>query len=501
MEFEKSRLEFAKIQKKISAINHVIDLMQFDAETVAPIESSANRIFTSGILSDELFELKFGEKTSDVMASLLENEDRLSLIEKRSLTVLKRESDRMKSVPKDKYVEYQGLRIASLDAWHKANEENNYEILSPYLERTFSLFRDFASTQGAEKDAYEYCLNIFEPGSSREVYDRIFAQVKLDVVPLLQAIKDKPPIDDSCVKGDFSVEKQEELAKYIMRALGLDLSRVGLGTSEHPFTRRMGSHLDERITTKYSRKDFTFSLYTILFGCGYALADMGQDDEVVYTLADGSASLGIMEAQTRFYEHLVGRSLPFMEFLYPELKSLFPNSLREATPEDLYLAVNKVSANPIRIGSDEVTNNLHILVRYELEKALMDKDLSFKDLPNAWAEKYKEYLGIEVKSHTQGVLQDILWPDAAIGYFPTAILGNTYSTIILDRMKQDIDFEDSIRKGNFELIKEWNTEHIWKIIGLYDSPTLMENFLGASAINGESYTKYLNDKYSKIYNL
>ena len=193
MEFEKSRLEFAKIQKKISAINHVIDLMQFDAETVAPIESSANRIFTSGILSDELFELKFGEKTSDIMESLLENEDRLSLIEKRSLTVLKRESDRMKSVPKDKYVEYQGLRIASLDAWHKANEENNYEILSPYLERTFSLFRDFASTQGAEKDAYEYCLNIFEPGSSREVYDRIFAQVKLDVVPLLQAIKDKPP--------------------------------------------------------------------------------------------------------------------------------------------------------------------------------------------------------------------------------------------------------------------------------------------------------------------
>ena len=190
-----------------------------------------------------------------------------------------------------------------------------------------------------------------------------------------------------------------------------------------------------------------------------------------------------------------------MEFLYPELKSLFPNSLREATPEDLYLAVNKVSANPIRIGSDEVTNNLHILVRYELEKALMDKDLAFKDLPDAWAEKYKEYLGVEVKSHTQGVLQDILWPDAAIGYFPTAILGNTYSTIILDRMKQDIDFEDSVRKGNFELIKEWNTEHIWKIIGLYDSPTLMENFLGASAINGESYTKYLNDKYSKIYNL
>ena len=499
MEFEKSRLEFAKIQKRISAINHAIDLMHFDAETAAPAESSANRIFTLGILSDELFELKFGEKTHEITESLLENESELNLVEKRSLVVLKRESDRMKSVPKDEYIEYQGARIAALDAWHRANEESDYEVLRPHLEKIFGIFRDFASIQGV--DPFEFCLNIYEPGSSRKVYDTIFDNVKKVTVPLLHRIAEKPPIDDSCLKGDFSVAKQEELAKYVMKLLGVDLTRVGLGTSEHPFTKRIGSHLDERITTKYSRKDFTFSLYTILFGCGYALADMGQDDAVVYTLADGSASLGIMEAQTRFYEHLIGRSLPFIELLYPELKSLFPNSLREATPEDLYMAVNKVSADPIRIGSDEVTNNLHILVRYEMERALMDKDLSFKDLPDAWAEKYKEYLGVEVKNHNQGVLQDILWADAAIGYFPTGILGNTYSAIILEKMKNDLDVYACVREGNFEAINQWNREHIWKQIGLHDSHTLMEEFLGADSINGDTYVNYLNDKYSIIYNL
>lgn len=431
------------------------------------------------------------------MAHLRENQDKLSIVEKRSLQVLTRECDRLKGMSKNEFIKYQSLLSSSKNAWHMAYEEGDYELFSPYLEQVFDRVRDLANSYDPEMEPYDYCLDIHEPGSNVELYDGIFDGVRRDIVPLLKQVMDRPQVDDSCLIGDYSVEKQKTLALYIMNLMGLNMDNIGLGTSEHPFTRRIGSHFDQRITTRYSRRNFTFSLYTILFSCGYALADMGQVDELAYTLADGSASFGIMEGQTRFYENIIGRSKPFIEYIYPKLKSLFPTSIKDSTPEDLYKAVNKVDVAPIRMGSDEITNNLHVLVRYELEKALMNKSLSFSDLPDAWREKYKEYLGVEAKDHTQGVLQDILWADAAIGYFPTAVLGNIYSALMLDKMRSDIDIEGCIRNGDIGTINNWNHEHVWKHLGLYDSQTIMENYVGISSVDFEPYINYLTKKYSE----
>lgn len=501
MNLEQARQEFAKIQKNITALNYSLDLLFLDGETAAPPNSVANRIQTVEILNDELYNLKYSEATAEIMDCLLENESQLTLVEQRALKVLKRDADKMKSVPKSEFIKYQSLVTSTGNAWHNAYEEGDYDILRPHLERLFDRIRSFALSSSPGADPYDYCLNRFEPGSSVKFYDAFFDGVRKDVVPLLREIMEKPPLDDSCLQGDYSASKQEELALYIMNVMGVDMNQVGLSTSSHPFTKRLGSHFDERITTRYSRKDFTFSLYTIIFGCGFALTEMGQDDDIAYTLADGSASMGIMEGQTRFYEHIIGRSRPFINFIYPKLKSLFPTSIKDSSAEDLYLALNKVSAGPIRVGSDEVTNNLHVLVRYELEKALMNNDLSFNDLPDAWAEKYKNYLGVDVPNHTQGVLQDMLWSDAAIGYFPTAVLGNAYSALILDKMKEDLDVTDCISRGDIVSINQWNREHVWKYIGLYDSHTVMEKFLGISDLDSGAYIDYLRRKYTKIYNL
>ena len=501
MRLEEARQEFARIQKRIAAMNYAIDLLFLDGETVAPPKSASNRVTTVEILNDELYNIKFGEQTTEIAELILENQDQLDLVEKRSLAILKRASDRMKSVPKEEYVKLQSLITTTRNAWHVASEENDYEILCPHLENVYDKVREFAVNYGQGTNPYDYCLESYEPGSNTEIYDRLFDGVKKDVVPLLKEIADRPPVDDSCLMGDYSVAKQEALSKYIMELMGLDMDRVGFATAEHPVTRRLGSHFDERITTRYSRKDFTFSLYTVLFGCGYALAEMGQDDNVAYTLADGSASIGIMEGQTRFYEHIIGRSRAFINCIYPKLKSLFPPSIKDSTPEDLYLAVNKVSAGPIRIGSDEVTNNLHILVRYELEKALMNKDLSFKELPDAWADKYMEYLGVEVTDNVQGVLQDMLWADGAMGYFPTAVLGNAYSALIREKMSRDLNIEECVRDGNIECINRWNREHVWNHIGLYDGAEVVEKSLGTTAMDISAHTEYLRNKYSEIYKL
>ena len=501
MTLEQARQDFAKLQKKITTMKHAIDLLFFDGETVAPPKATANRINTLEIINDELYRLKFCQETADLAAFLKEHESELSLVEKRCLTLLKTETDRVSVIPKDEYVKYQTLLISAQEAWHSANEEDEYDIFRPYLEKVFNKVREFAVAANPNMDPYDYCLNKHEPGSNQKVYDEVFDGIRTDIVPLLMAIKEKPPVDDSCLKGDYSVDKQKDLAIYIMELLGLNMSNIGLGTSEHPFTRRIGSHFDERITTRYSRRDFTFSLYTILFGCGYALAETGQSDEVVYTLADGSASFGIMEGQTRFYENIIGRSKAFIECIYPKLKALFPTSIRDSSPEDLYYAVNKVHAGPIRIGSDEITNSLHVLVRYELERDLLNKSLSFDDLPDAWAEKYMKYLGVEVPDYTHGVLQDFLWADAFIGYFPTAVLGNAYSSVMLGKMSEDLDVEACVREGKFEVINQWNREHVWQHIALYDSHTVMEKFVGVPSINSDIFTKYLRYKYSEIYNL
>ena len=501
MDFEQSRQEFAKLQKRISAINHVISLMFFDAETAAPSSAIANRISTMEVINDEMYNLKFGENTAEIMECLTENESQLTLVEQRSLEIFRRESRIRENVPKDEYIRYQKLLLSAQEAWHAANEESDYELLRPHLEKVFDKVRELAISYNSEMNPYDYCLNYHEPGSNIQLYDGLFDEIRRELVPFLKEIVNKPPIDDSCLKGDYSVAKQEALAKYIMEIMGLDMTRVGLATSEHPFTKRIGSHFDERITTRYSRKDFTFSLYTILFGCGYTLAETGQDDELAYTLADGSAAFGIMEGQTRFYENIIGRSREFIQFIYPKLKSLFPTSIKETSPSDIYLAINKVFAGPIRMGSDEVTNNLHVLVRYEIEKALMNKDLSFKDLPDAWAEKYREYLGVEVYDDSQGVLQDMLWTDAAIGYFPTAVLGNAYSASMLEKMQEDINVEECVRKGDFTSINKWNREHVWRHIGLYDAHIVLERFIGIPSIDIDKYIKYLKKKYSEIYNI
>ena len=501
MNLEESRQEFAKIQKRIASINYATDLLFLDGETVAPPKSSSNRVTTIEILTEELYNLQFGKEITDVVEYLLENESELSLVERRSLLVQKRLADRLNCVPKEDFVRYQSLITSARNAWHIAYEEEDYDILCPHLEQVFGKVREFATQYNSEINPYDYCLKEHAPSTDTDLYDRMFDGIRKEIVPLLREIVDKPPVDTSCLIGDYSAAKQEALSKYIMEIIGLDLDRVGFATSEHPFAKRLGSHFDMRITTKYSRKDFTFSLYTVLFGCGYALAEMGQGDDLAFTFADGSASIGIMSGQTSFYEHIIGRSRAFINYIYPKLKVLFPASMRSSAPEDLYLAVNKVSAGPIRIGADEVSSNLHILIRYELEKALMNKDLSFKDLPDAWNEKYREYLGVDVEDPSHGVLQDVLWADGAIGYLPTAVLGNACSAIMIEKMSKEIDIDKCINEGNISAINQWNREHVWKLIGLYDGNEVLKKGLGVNHIDSTSHIEYLKKKYGEIYNL
>ena len=500
MEFEQARKDFKRLQERVKAINHAVSLIFFDGETTAPSNTADNRIKTLEVLNETNFNLKFGEKTAELLDYLSEHKDELSLIEQRSLEIIMREVKKRRSVPKNKYVRYENLLTSAQAAWHSAIEDNNYNVFRPYLEQVFESVRELASYGNSDMSPYDYCLDNYEPGTNTQFYDGIMEGIKEGVIPLFQKIVDKPQPDDSCLKGDFSAEKQEELARYLMEVLNIDMDHVVLATAEHPFSRTMGSHFDVRIATRYSRRDFTHSLYTMLYECAHVLYVTGRDDDVAYTFADEPLSMGIMESQTYFYENGIGRSRPFIELIYPKLRELFPDPISNCTPEDIYLAVNKVEAGPIRIGSDEITNNLHLLVRYELEKSLMDQSLSVRDLPDAWAEKYRKYLGIEVTDPLQGVLQDIHWAHGAIGYFPVSVLGRCIAASVSLRMEEEMDLVKTVNGGDFAPINRWNQDHVWRKIGIIEADTIVKEIVGGS-INSDAYVRYLNSKFTELYKL
>jgi len=281
--------------------------------------------------------------------------------------------------------------------------------------------------------------------------------------------------------------------------MGIDKGHCGLATTEHPFTTSLGSHHDVRITTNYKEDNFASSMFSVIHEGGHALYDMNSADELAYTNLDGGVSMGIHESQSRFYENLLGRSREFAEYIFPTVKKCFP-SLEKYTAEDFYRAINKVEPSLIRVEADEVTYALHVMIRYELEKAVMNGDITVLDLPREWNRLYKEYLGVDVPSDKDGVLQDSHWSGGAIGYFPSYALGSAYGAQFLKKMRETVDVEKCLETGDFAPINEWNKENIWKHGCRYTPAELLDRILG-EPFDPYVFTDYLEKKYGEIYGL
>ena len=500
MILEQARIDFHNLQKKIAAFNHVAELIYFDGETSAPPGTAANRAQALEVINEKLHLLKNSPESLALFSFLDENKEWLSVKERRSLNFILKENKRRQNIPPEEYGHY-GANLSEAQAlWHAAREANDFKILAPKLGEVVNQLRDFARYNAPEKDPYNYCIEQYEEWLDVETLDSLFNSIKGDIADLLKAIKEKPQVDDTCLKGDFSEESLQEMALFILELIGIDMDQVALTTAEHPFTISLGSHFDERIATRYTKDNIASSLYTILNQGGHALYETGQADNLAYTVLDGAASYSLTEGQGRFYENIIGRSRAFIEYIYPDLVELFPVPIGSYSPEDIYRAVNKVEAGCTRINSDELSFNLHVIVRYELEKAMLHGDLLVKDLADAWNQKYREYLGVEVPDDLSGVLQDIHWPFGSFGYFPIYVLGNVLGSQITQKMSEDINIYDYVGEGDFELINSWNRDKVWKYGGLFTTKEIMERYVGTS-ISGEAFIDYLKSKYTEIYKL
>ena len=482
-----------------AAYNHAMSVMSVDAVTAAPAESAEGRGRTMEVLSGVIYRLTADPKNRELLEELENHADSLDATRLRQVQLLRKEVDQLSRIPQQEYVDYTVLLNQAGAVWHKAKNENDFAAFAPYLDRIVEYNRKFAGYYNPALPAYDALLNEYEEGLTTAMLDEFFDRLRRNLVPLIHRVSAAEQIDDSFLSRHYPVEQQRRFSQYLMQVLGIDPQRCTLAETEHPFTDG-NNNRDVRITTHYYEDRLDSSMYSVIHEGGHALYELGGSDEHNFTCLQGGVSMGIHESQSRFYENLVGRSRAFIQLIFPKMQELFPEQLRDVTAEQMYRAVNRAQPSLIRTEADELTYSLHVMVRYELEKRLIDGTLAVRDLPKAWNDLYREYLGVEVPDDTNGCLQDSHWSGGSIGYFPSYALGSAYAVQMKAAMERELgSVEDLISHGELDRVTQWLGEHIHRYGRLYPPCRLLEMCCGG--FDPQFYIDYLTGKYTELYHL
>jgi carboxypeptidase Taq len=376
--------------------------------------------------------------------------------------------------------------------WVEAKSESDYAMFLPALERNIELRHRYVEALGVDGEAYDVLLDDFEPETKTEDVTRIFAQLRDELVPLIAELKDRE-VDDSFLSGEYPIADQIPLLVDVIDTFGHRPNSWRIDPTEHPFASSVGRD-DIRITTHYY-PDRLKSLFSTMHEYGHGLYQHQLPLEAEGQPVGGPASLGIHESQSRLWENLVGRSLPFWRFYYPRLQERFPAMLRHVDVERFYAAINKSQPSLIRIEADEVTYGMHVILRFELEQDIINSRVALADLPDVWGQKMHDYLGVDVPDDARGVLQDMHWSSGLIGYFSTYLLGTVMSVQIWERMREDVgDLDELMERGEFAPLREWLGTRIHSQGRKYPPQELLEKAIG-SRIDAKPYLAYLKRKF------
>lgn len=494
---------YGSLIKKRKHYIEAVALMQWDLQTNAPRGAVQGRSEAIGTISTEAFMLLTSDELDGLLTELLkiENYESLSPVLQVAVKEDKRELERYRKIPTDKYRAYKTLTAKAQAVWQEAKMNNDFQLFQPYLEEIVQYQRDVLELFGYKGDKYNVLLDQYEPGMTTEILDEIFQYIKDKTIPLVKKIQlTGNRLNEEMLLKPYGVEKQKELSRRVLQDMGYDFNRGRMDVSAHPFTIKLNSG-DVRLTTHFSEHYFKNALYASIHEGGHALYEQNISHELKDTSLFGGASMGIHESQSRYWENMIGRSLEFWKYFYTPTAELFKENLMGTTAETMYKAINKIQPSLIRILADELTYNLHIILRYEIEKDLINGMIEVADLPRVWNEKMEDYLGIRPEKDGEGVLQDVHWSSGMFGYFPSYSLGNVYAAQFAKKMKETIaNYEDIIEKGNFKPILNWLRENIHSHGKLYKPAELVQRVTG-EAINPKYFIEYVENKYQKIYQL
>lgn len=499
MNIEALTKELKELQRRLHVFNHAMGLLSYDAETGAPRLSEAGRGETVGTLSQLSYELLISEGTRELLESLLSQPDALDSQSRREAEELRRQYQKTACIPKDEVVAYTKLVNRASSIWHRAKEKDDFDSFRPCLEELIETSIRFARLRDESRKPYDLLLDDYEPGISQDYLDAYFSRLREELVPLVGAIGKAGQPDTAWLQGHYPAELQEKLARRVMGMMRVDEERCALSRSEHPFTTNFNKN-DVRITTHYYEDNLLSSLYSVIHEAGHALYELGVADELQYGCLAGGVSMGVHESQSRLCENMLGRSLSFAQALLPALAEIFPDTFRAVSAEQLYRALNVSVPSLIRTDADELTYSMHIMVRYELEKALFDGSLKAAELPGAWRELYRRYLGVVPGNDREGVLQDVHWSGGSFGYFPSYSIGSAYAAQFYAAMEKDVDIDAALRDGDFAPINAWLDEKVHRHGGMLKPEELLRSATG-EGFDAGYYTQYLKKKYRALYRL
>lgn len=499
MQVNDIKAKFLGDLSRISALQHATSMIQWDAETEAPKNGVNFRAKNLGILTGEIYRI-FSSDDMKNNISILENESEIDEITKGILYETKKTIEKYSKIPSEELSKFNELRAKASVKWEEAKSKSDFEIFAPYLEELVSYLRKFVDYRGYKDHPYNTLLDDYEPGMTVEKLDQFFSAIRKKVVPLLERIKNS----DKKMKNDFmsksyNIEKQKEFSLYILEKLKFDLESGVLKESEHPFTLSLDPS-DVRLTTHFYEDNFISAIFSTIHEAGHAIYEQNIDKSLSGTALATGTSMGIHESQSRTYENVFGRNINFWKHFYNDLIKSFNEQLDGISLNDFYEAINEVKPSLIRIEADELTYSLHVMVRYEIEKALFEGKIEVKDLPSIWNEKMKEYLGIEPGDDGEGVLQDVHWAGGMFGYFPSYALGNAYAAQFEYTMRNELNLDKLLQDGKFDIILNWLREKIHKH-GKLKTPNELIKEITGKELDPKYFVDYLEDKYSEIYSL
>ena len=488
-----------EIEKAGYALGHAQSILHVDGDTVAPKNSWKGRGKALAYLGELTYRQLVNPEIGEILDTILQNRDEMDEITFRRAEVMKENYDDLHVLPMEEFIAWQELANESGAVWHEAKEKSDWNMFAPYLEKLLTARRRYAALKDPEKPAYDVLLDLYEKGISMEMLDPFFRALREDLSPvILEVAKREKPVP-AFLKNTWPVEKQRVFSKKIMDLEGIDPLNCTLGETEHPFTNGTNKW-DVRITTHYHEEDPFSSMYSVIHEGGHALYELDVRDDLQFTCLAGGAIMGIHESQSRFYENIIGRSRAFCTPLLKILKEVFPEQIGSLTEEELYSAINLSKPSLIRTDADELTYPLHVMIRYELEKAMIAGDLAVSDIPGEWNRLYKEFLGVDVPDDRRGALQDSHWSFGGMGYFASYALGSAYGVQMLREMEKTVDVWSAVAAGNLSPVTAWLTDRIHQYGMLKKPQDLLPAAMGGP-LDASVYTGYLKKKYSELYGL
>ena len=497
-ELEKKLKDFLELKKQY---DHVTTLLYWDMETGTPKLGQQAHVDALTYFSTRSFEMGTSDELEQMLQALSEPKEYEALDDtmKFIVTRMKRDMDKDKRIPKELFEAFVRAQAEAGNAWRDAKNASDFSMFAPHLEKMIEMRKEITGYTDPGKEIYDALLDNYEEGMDTETIDRLFGDLKKELIPLVKQILAAKQPDDSKFKGHYDVDAQKKVQNLLLDYIGFSKDAGSVGETEHPFTLNFNSK-DVRVSNHYYEEEPLFAMFSAIHEGGHAIFEQNVNPAYDNTVAGSCCYMGVHESQSRFYENILGRNKNFWLPIYDKLGELLPQ-FKEITLDEFYHEINHVRNSMIRTEADEVTYCFHIILRYEMEKAIFRDHVPVAKLPELWNEKMKEYLDIVPANDAEGILQDMHWSDASFGYFPSYLLGSIYDGMYLEELEKELGSVDELlAAGKIGEITKWLNQKIHWYGSTRTPKEVIANVCGKE-VSAEPLIRYFKEKYSKLYDL